>query len=358
MNRVIGVNAGLLAAVLLAVELTFGAWLFGPSFGSLNLPRDVERRFAVRDGDGPERTAVYRRDRFGLRGRYDGPAAIGILALGGSTTNELYVSDGETWTDRLAQSLARANIPLSVVNAGAEGQSTNGHIRNFDAWFPLIPGLKFRHALAYIGINDMALGADGAEPGQDKFDRMQSPRWDRRLRHAIQNNSVFYRLWRMGRGLRKAEDARLVHARVEHARWKWIAADVPVAEPAPGSELARRLAGYRARVAELIARIHARDAEAIIVTQQKSHWRREGERVLFAAGEDGKPDTSGYAETVLFNRAAMTACREAGALCLDLAAEIEFKPGDFYDWVHTTPAGSARIADYLFARLKDRVRRG
>ena len=59
---------------------------------------------------------------------------------------------------------------------------------------------------------------------------------------------------------------------------------------------------------------------------------------------------------MLFNRAAMAACAEARAICLDLAAEIEFKPGDFYDWVHTTPAGSARIADYLFAALKDRVR--
>ena len=356
MLRIIGINAGLLAAVLLAAEIIFGTWLFGPSFGALNLPRDVARRFVIADGTGAERNVLYTRDRFGLRGRYDSPGAIGIIALGGSTTNELYVSDGETWTDRLADRFARANMPLSVVNAGAEGQSTNGHIRNFETWFVLIPGLKFRYALAYIGVNDMALGVDGAQSPQDKFDRMQSPRWDRRLRNYARNNSVFYRLWRTWIGMGKARDARLVHTSLDHARFKWVAADVVVAEPAPGSDLARRIAGYRARVAALIARIRARGAEAIIVTQQKSHWRRENGQLLFAADTNGAPNTAGYAETMLFNRAAMAACREAGAVCLDLAAEIEFKPGDFYDWVHTTPAGSARIADYLFAALKDRVR--
>ncbi|MEK7820222.1 MAG: GDSL-type esterase/lipase family protein, partial [Pseudomonadota bacterium] len=309
MLRVIGFNAGLIVVALLAAEAVFGTWLFGPSFGSLNLPHNVERRFAIGDMNRLEWNVIYTRDRFGLRGRYDNPASIGILALGGSTTNELYVTDGETWTDRLAQKFAAAGIPLSVVNAGAEGQSTVGHLRNFDAWFPLIPGLKPRYVLAYIGVNDMALGLDGAESTQDKFDRMRSPEWDRRLRHAIRNNSVFYRLWRTWRGVGKARSAQVVHARIDRAGSRWVEADVPFADPAPGSDLARRLAGYRTRIEALIARIRAHDARAIIVTQQKSHWRRENGKLLFAADENGKPNTAGYAETMLFNRAALAACR-------------------------------------------------
>lgn len=356
MPRVIGFNAGLIVVALLAAEAVFGTWLFGPSFGSLNLPHNVERRFAIGDMNRLEWNVIYTRDRFGLRGRYDNPASIGILALGGSTTNELYVTDGETWTDRLAQKFAAAGIPLSVVNAGAEGQSTVGHLRNFDAWFPLIPGLKPRYVLAYIGVNDMALGLDGAESTQDKFDLMQSPEWSRRLRHYIQGNSVFYRLWRTWRGTKKAEKARLVHAGAEYLGTTWTEHAVAVVDPAPGSDLARRLAGYRARIAELIRRSRALDSEAIIVTQQRSNWRRENGKVLFASDPGGAPIAADYAETVLFNRAAMAECRQAKAICVDLEGEIAFKPGDFYDWAHTTPAGSARVADYLFAALKDRVR--
>ena len=355
--RVIAVNLGLVAAVLLGAELIFGTWLFGPSFGALNIPRDVVRNFdvrAFRDADGP---VLYSRDRWGLRGRYEAPSSIGILAVGGSTTNEMYVADGETWTDRLGQRFARANIRLSVVNAGTEGQSTVGHIRNFETWFPLIPELKFRYLLAYIGVNDMALGPRGADPIQDAFDRIESPDRLRRFRQTLANNSALYRLWRTARGVREARVADVVHARIDHAGRAWIEAPEPAVEsPAGNDELARRIDGYRSRVAELIRRARATGAEAIIVTQTRSNWRREGGKLLFARKPDGAPDISSYRETTLFNRAAMAACREANAICLDLGAEIEFRPGDFYDHVHTTPAGSARIAEYLFARLKDRVR--
>lgn len=353
--RVIAVNAGLVLLVLVAAELVFGTWLFGPSFGSLNLPRDVERRYAVghaRDGG----IVVYTRDRWALRGRYDSPANIGILALGGSTTNEVYVSDGETWTDRLGQRFAGAGRSVSVVNAGVEGQTTVGHLHNFDVWFPMIPNLKARYILAYVGLNDMALDPDGTSPDQTRYDRMESPQALRRVAQFAKNHSVFYRLWRIWRGMIRAEDNQLVHTSLDHASFAWTEASVPVADPRPESELARRLAGYRARLAALIARIRASGAEAIVVTQARSNWRHEGGKLLFARTPDGSPNVAGYAETLLFNRAALAACRTAGAICVDLAAEIEFRPGDFYDHVHTTPAGSARIADYLFEKLKDQVR--
>jgi len=356
MLRVIGINAALLAVVLLAAELVFGTWLFGPSYGSLNLPRNLTRVYEVGDPAKATRTVVYTRDRHGLRGKYDSPATIGVLALGGSTTNEVYVSDGETWTDRLAEHFARAGVPLNVVNAGAEGQTTVGHLRNFDAWFPLIPDLKARYVLAYVGINDMALGPDGTHADQSRYDRAQSPSMARRIKSYIRNNSVLYRLWRMGRGMRKAKDARLVHATVVHADATWLPVSVAIAPPPPDGTLGRQVAAYQSRVAALIRRIRATGAEAVIVTQQRSNWRRENGVVLFAAGKDGDPDIGSYAEMTLFNRAAMAACAEAGATCIDLANEIEFRPGDFYDWVHTTPAGSARIAEYLFGKLKDRVR--
>lgn len=355
--RVIAVNLGLVAAVLVGAEMIFGTWLSGPSFGALNLPRDVVRRFdvsAFRDADGP---VLYSRDRWGLRGRYEAPARIGVLALGGSTTNEMYVADRETWTDRLGQHFARANIPLSVVNAGAEGQSTVGHIRNFDTWFKLIPDLKFRYLLAYIGVNDMALGPRGADPIQDAFDRGESPDRLRRLRQTLANNSALYRLWRTARGMREASIAQVKHARIDHAGMTWIEAPEPAAVTAADDRtLAERLDGYQTRIRELIRRARGLGAEAIVVTQTRGNWRREGGKLLFARGPDGRPNVVGYIETTLFNRWAMAACREANAICLDLGSEIEFLPGDFYDHVHTTPMGSARIADWLFAQLKDRVR--
>ncbi|MBM3733032.1 MAG: hypothetical protein FJW24_06140 [Acidimicrobiia bacterium] len=222
MFRVVAVNLGLLFAAIAAAELVFGTWLFGPSFGALNLPRDSVRRLDVSSLHPGAEPVLYTRDRWGLRGRYEHAGAIGILAVGGSTTNEIYVGDDETWTARLAEHFARAGIPLSVVNAGVEGQSTVGHLHNFDAWFPLIPELKFHYLLAYIGINDLALGPRGADPIQATFDRAESPQRWRRVRQYLANHSALYRLWRTASSAGKAMDAGIIHARSHHAQRAWI----------------------------------------------------------------------------------------------------------------------------------------
>ena len=355
--RVIAVNIGLLVAAVVIAEAMFGTWLFGTSFGVLNMPRDIARSFdlrLIRPGAAP---TFYSRDRVGLRGRYESPAAIDILAIGGSTTNELYISDDETWTARLAQRFAAAGRPLSVVNAGIDGQSTFGNIRNFDLWFPLIPELRARYMLAYIGINDMTLSLGGDNAFQDGYDRIQNPDRNRRLRQYIRNHSALYRMYRVIRGMRLAANADMAYLRVDWAAVGWIEAPGSLARPAwDASQLALGLAAYERRVTELIRRIRAFGSEAIIVTQQKGYWRRQGGKLWVAAGADGAPLATDFAELAAFNQAAMNACRAARAICLDLALEIEFREGDFYDHLHTSPAGSARIADYLYAKLKDRVR--
>ncbi len=52
------------------------------------------------------------------------------------------------------------------------------------------------------------------------------------------------------------------------------------------------------------------------------------------------------------NAAAILISRETRALRIDLAAEIEFAPGDFHDAVHATPRGSQRVGEFLHERLR------
>ena len=99
---------------------------------------------------------VYTRDRYGLRGNYgDDPANIEILVIGGSTTDEGFITDGETWVDVLGRRLTGAGVPRVTVNAGVSDHTTVGHLYSFDAWFPEIPGLKPRFFITLIGVNDL-----------------------------------------------------------------------------------------------------------------------------------------------------------------------------------------------------------
>jgi hypothetical protein len=51
------------------------------------------------------------------------------------------------------------------------------------------------------------------------------------------------------------------------------------------------------------------------------------------------------------NAATLETCRERHVVCLDLAAELHFADGDFYDFEHNTPQGAEKIGHWLAGKL-------
>jgi len=52
--------------------------------------------------------------------------------------------------------------------------------------------------------------------------------------------------------------------------------------------------------------------------------------------------------------AIMEACHASSGICIDLAGAMKLDHvAHFYDAVHTTPAGSKRIAEFLYPKLRD-----
>ena len=122
----------------------------------LNLLRSVKINYKI---EGlykySSNTILYSRDKYGLRGTLLKPDNIDILTVGGSTTDQRYIADGETWQDIIQDHFNKSgNGNIIIANAGVDGQSTFGHIKNFDWWFPYIPGLNPKYILFYVGIND------------------------------------------------------------------------------------------------------------------------------------------------------------------------------------------------------------
>jgi GDSL-like Lipase/Acylhydrolase family len=348
------INLAFIAAILVAAELLFGAWLSG-NFARVLFPVDgVTVLHDVRPlYEGGSANAAYRRDRFGLRGRYDRPSNIDILTVGGSTTDQFYLDEGETYQDRLAQRFAADGRTVSVVNAGADGQTTVGHLRAMDEWFPLIPNFRPRFILAYIGLNDSEL---------DAVDRTAFERGDRigsaGIVPYIKRRSAIYLLYTTIWGVKIAREARLGHGQARvigqdaSGASLWREVD-PASIPAAGDERqAQRLAEYAERVTELVRRIRGFGAEAILVTQSKADYRVRDGRVFGRPRADGTIDTGSYAKMAAFNRTTLETCRALGAICVDLGGELWFDDLDYYDTVHATPRGAAKIGAYLHERLK------
>ena len=326
---------------VLVLELIFGDWL-GANYGPLNVPRDTDRLWDVSAlyPGAPDGLARWRTDHHGLRGDYGGdPARLDLLITGNGTALEQYVGEGQTWADVLRRDLAGTPTPPRIAVAGMNGQTTKGLADRFDTWYPLIPGLKARYVLAYIGSNENSVAS------QIHYDAMTSPQAKRRWLQYVKNNSLFLGLYRdLRHGLFPPRAKRIVGGR-EPAQW------VP-AGPVPETPPDLPFTGpYRERVGHLIDRIRDFGARAIIVPQHGGDYRVADGQVLARAGADPETALAAHAQAAAGARAALAACAEKKAICIDLFSDLAHADGDFYDHVHTAPQGDRRIGAYLAEKL-------
>ena len=125
-------NLLVLLMCVVLVELYFGSWVRPKPWGLLC---DVHLTFSEKSTYGAEKTIDYVRDSQCLRGSYNA-SSIDVVTVGGSTTDQRYLTEGETWQDSIARYFQRNGRQLSIANAGVDGQSTIGHLWDFEYWFP------------------------------------------------------------------------------------------------------------------------------------------------------------------------------------------------------------------------------
>jgi lysophospholipase L1-like esterase len=341
-SKIISLNILFFLLLLVSIELAFGGWLSREStITTLNVrPNTIDIELSPLYPPGVMIT--YSRDRYGFRGGSGDAKSIQILALGGSTTNERYVDDADTWTARLQRLLAERHCPLTIANAGVDGYSTIGNIASFAQWFDHIPDLKPRFVLVYVGLNDAAL-----DPRSANFARAQKyeSRW-RTFSHYVAANSALRRLYVSLRGWWVARRAHVVHGEVPITPASiWEPASLPLEFAAGAADKAR---AYRQRLERLDVLIREFGALPIYVTQIRVDGRVVDGVWQQVAGSNGAVDT---ATLLAINQTTLDFCRDRGEACVDLAGKLNFAPGDYYDAVHTAPAGSARIAGFLATEL-------
>ena len=349
-KRVLLFNLVLVGAGVLVLELIFGNWFHPDRMSRLNLMRDCERHYDASILYPGATEITYTRDKWGLRGEYPALDDIDIVTLGGSATDQRYVSDGSTWQDVIAREFAKEGRSVSVVNAGVDGQSTFGHIKDFDWWFPNIPGFKPRYVLFYIGGNDIFKGNDS------EFDDLvneKAPSWKTQVKDA----SAIYRIVQTGIAMYEASRVhKLSHRKEPFGSWEWTSKPLVKDHEALVEHNVER---YRKAVALLARKTKAMGATPIFVTQSLSLYRvgRNG-RI------EGRASTEKYDKSLIngvdfyyimreFWQATMEECEKSGGVCVDAGNEVPWQAGDFYDVIHNTPQGCDRLGVYLHAKLRD-----
>ena len=322
--------------------------------------------------------SLFRTSSLGLRADEleDGRSPV-VLAVGGSTTECLVLDQSEAWPARLQDELSGDGRRAWVGNAGRSGHSTREHVVQVPVLLDELPRVDVLVVLA--GANDLGLRLSqdtSYDPGfmqAADVETQEIPRAFSEYPREFAGDLPFYK--------RTELYARLRLLKNRLASWLGPSADQgprgdgltrwrenrrrasAIRERMP--DLGPALEEYRRNLTFVVRSAQERGVTVVLLTQP-TIWRTdlgepERERLWWGGvGDFQAPGASVpyYSVDALaegcddYNRALLDVARQTGALGFDLAARIPKTAEMFYDDMHFTERGAARVAQALAEFLR------
>jgi len=290
--------------------------------------------------------------------------AYRILAVGGSTTECLFLDQGEAWPHLLQQRLEASGKAAFVGNVGKSGHTSRQHVLQLIRLLPQHPELKA--VILLVGVNDLQHALQGTPEAEGPFDRDDhtrafmvlpsehaAPRSDSPFAATRLHALLFAKpapiLDREKDFVQDSEGRFYVNLRAQR-RARPTRAELP--------DLGRALAGFRGRLGAMAA-IAGDSGVRLVLATQPVLWRRDLPADLDALLWFGwGPSSSFYYTTAAladamerYNQVTLDVCRERGLECIDLAAQLPRDGSAFYDDCHFNEGGARRVAEAVAAHF-------
>jgi lysophospholipase L1-like esterase len=311
----------------------------------------------------------------GIRGRAFSEAdRYRILAVGGSTTECLYLDETEAWPHLLEQQLSAESrvSPVWVGNVGKSGHNSEHHVLQVEKLLDQYPHIDL--VLVLVGTNDMTkVGSDGRYSPLNDVERQLAFAVHPAGLNQADAGLPFFKRTELWRTLRKVRDNLVasfdgalvqdtlgaVYVRMRENRRNATALidDYP--------DLSVALHAYKSNLNRIVDAAEAHGTEVVFATQP-SLWSENmtgAAQDLLWMGRIGKyyEDAPAAYHTAralaggmkAFNDVLLDVCEERSLDCVDLAAAVPKTPEAFYDDVHFTEAGARIVADVLARHLID-----
>ena len=273
--------------------------------------------------------------------------ALTIVAVGGSTTQSFFISDGLTWPDRLAARLKPTFPSAWVANAGLDGHSTFGHLVLLEDY--LIP-LRPKVVLFLIGLNDV----DRQDLSPYELETVR--RWSlaspmSALKSFAAHSELASTLLNLARSW-QAYQRGLVNQPIDVRGRELLTVDESALQRYVDGFANSALTAYADRVNRLVDRSRAAGIEPVLITQPMLL----GSGVDDVTGVDlgrvraNAPGQSGamyWRPLELYNDVVRRIGRERGTIVIDLARALPKSSSFFYDFTHYTVEGSDRVAQIV-----------
>lgn len=347
---------GGLVAALFGVEMALrihNPFEFRQKGDRIYLPVGRTYEFTNRVIVGLDSTIHTTRNSLGFRGQAppeDFDRHLTVVAVGGSTTECLLLSDGQTWVDRLGERLRERLDALWINNAGLDGHSTFGHAVLLQDY---IVDLNPDVLLLLVGVNDVNRSVPRSY--DDLLMRFggQSP-LPRRLVSHSELASLLYNTYRSYSAKRSS---------LGHAVYDVTAAPTVVVSKALSkgrqTEQTKMVEAYTERLQRLLHLARKSGALPVLITQPGLL----GPAIDNVTGIDlktceismwglgGMSGMEWWEILELYNDATRSLGQIEGLPVIDLARKLPKSSSNFYDAIHFTNAGAERIAEILAAEL-------
>ena len=297
---------------------------------------------------GSSKTTYHSTNEWGFRGDAipkDWARRKTILTIGGSTTQDFYLSDDKTWSAQLQKLLIQNDPTVTVQNAGLAGHSTRGHLLLIKTVLPVVSP---KMVILLVGLNDLR-GKQNSDPYEktgflyNLFARTKTLQW-------------LYKWYRVFNN-----DAYLVSTKYNQGYPPNLPSNGYVAKPiscAPRIDtqalqsISSPLDEFKNNIESIIDITKEKNIKIIFLTQpllflNDAYWNNikgdipAKQHFCISAATIWKQLNS-------FNRALLNICQSKKVPCFDLANAIPHRQEYFYDHAHFSDAGAELAAKEIF----------
>jgi lysophospholipase L1-like esterase len=340
---------------LVALEAVLHFWTpfpFSIRGNEIRLLQDRTTETRNPDIPGTDTLVTYRHNNLGLRGpdlTEEAFSKLRIIAIGGSTTGCRLLSEGADWPAAMSAHIDRKCTPNWVNNAGIDGLSTLGCTVMLNH---LSASTRPDMVLLLAGRNEM--GQEGLTYPQ--FIEIVEGKASKPLLH----HSELYHLLVNLANYRRSVGKGFHHFHMDPEQAETLVLDESTVQNELDRITAQQLEGYAQRLRYFIAACRKTGAEPVLITQPTPLGDLKEPSSGIYLGHIKVTETENGVlfdrALTLFNEVTLRVAKETSAFSIDLAGEMPKRMEYFYDHVHFSRAGSAKVAEIVSAHLIDRFR--
>ncbi len=304
-----------------------------------------------------DKVIINQRNSLGFRGPEppaDFSRDLTIVTVGGSTTECFDLAEDKTWPHVLGVDLQRDFTPLWLNNAGLSGNSTFGHYILIQDY---LVKLKPKVVIFLVGINDLGIR------GERDFDQRIHGFNARSLERFLASAAVHSELASAALNLYRFYFPKSVMMNNQNKPQEVDFNKLPHLDVSAEAKAAlikehrdRYLRPYKARLEKLITLCQEHTIMPVLLTQPVVYGEVVDEATGVDLGHrfvgDDLDGATAWQVLELYNDVTREVGRERGVLVIDLAREMPKNSTYYYDLMHFTNAGAARVGDIIYTHLR------